>query len=622
MIGAFCQILWSVLFIPQRISWPIWALVLWGTTLANVLYFRFFQSRLEWWIVELHWRDILVIGDSALVLAGVPAVVASLFFFLGALFILFLRPLTSRQTSRLKTLAKGLTLLVVVYLFVRYPTWDEITRVNVLNNHTLKIWIEEWGESDLVLERAIPIRVSEQEAQVRQSPAHFLTAFRDYSEETWTADEISKLKDSPLTYDFSPDPKNTRQLRQQFGLPVDRKINVIVLFVESWRIFELEHPEIAPWVFPRLRAILQKHSVYFPQAYSSGLTAGPTVRGQFSTLCSTLPNIKGPAVYLAYSNLKIRCVQELFQENGYQTLWMNTLPRSFHNAALFESLHGMQTFYDKEYFLKQGITEKVGNWGLADHLFLEESLKILQRAGEKEAPFFANLLTLSTHHPYYPVPGVSLPAELTKSVGSHKRYLGYLSRLRYADEALADFIEQFLASKLANDTILVILGDHSISLEPHISLTPLQKKELQFRIPVALISKNLSDPKRITYPVHQMDVAPTIARIAGLSGTVTWLGKGLLSGEGSPWVFQDQDALSYRTASRGCYQFLANQPLHCQATPNFEDLLLPNPSATSDSPVSKEKATIAEIPEQTRFFQNVIQANRLSIVLNQLDAAP
>ena len=614
---ALGQILWGVFFIPQTISWVLGAVVLWGTALANVLHFRFFQSRLEWWIVELHWQDLLVIGDSALALAELPAILGSAFFFCGALLAVFLRPLPP-PASRLKASAKGLTLLVLVYLLARYPIWTEQARINVLNNHTLKMWLEEWGGSTLVLGRAIPAQVDQWESQIAQAPA-YLAAYRDSTEGLWPTDALPPAT-SPqgLSYYFSPDPQRTEQLRQQFGLPLHGSINVIVLFVESWRIFELEHPEIAPWVFPRLRAILQKHSVFFPQAYTSSLTAGPTVRGQFSTLCSMLPNITGPAVYLAYSNLKIRCLQQLFQENGYQTLWMNTLSRSFHNSDLFESLHGTQTFYDEAYFRQQGITETVGSWGLADHLFLAEALKILQALGEKEPPFFANLLTISTHHPYDPVPGISLPAELTDKVGSHKAYLGYLSRLRYADGALSDFIEQFLASPLADDTILVMLGDHSISLEPHIALSPLQKKELQFRIPVALISRHPTSPRRIVHPVHQIDIAPTLARIAGISGEVTWLGKGLLSGAGSVWVFQDQDALFYRTPSRGCYQLLANQPLHCQETPNFQDLLLPHSSASPASAGSMEKEAIADIPAQTRFFQNVIQANRLAILLNQI----
>ena len=75
------------------------------------------------------------------------------------------------------------------------------------------------------------------------------------------------------------------------------------------------------------------------------------------------------------------------------------------------------------------------------------------------------------------------------------------------------------------------------------------------RIPIAVITKNMPRPQVRRRPVHQVDVAPAAALVAGVSGPVTWVGKGLFSktGEGSPWVFMASKRLYWRTKTRACY---------------------------------------------------------------------
>ena len=43
------------------------------------------------------------------------------------------------------------------------------------------------------------------------------------------------------------------------------------------------------------------------------------------------------------------------------------------------------------------------------------------------------------------------------------------------------------------------------------------------RVPLALVARDAS-PARIDRPVHQMDVAPTVAALAGLEGPTSWVG--------------------------------------------------------------------------------------------------
>ena len=65
-----------------------------------------------------------------------------------------------------------------------------------------------------------------------------------------------------------------------------------------------------------------------------------------------------------------------------------------------------------------------------------------------------------------------------------ERYLGYLSRLRYLDQSLGAFFERFFASPLADDTVVVILGDHGLGIPTVFAQPYFQKIEMRSRIPL------------------------------------------------------------------------------------------------------------------------------------------
>ncbi|MGK5092936.1 LTA synthase family protein [Deltaproteobacteria bacterium TL4] len=675
----FSQIFWSLFRFPQFITWSFFAFITWFSTWSNVIHFRFFKSRLEWWVVRLHWKDLTAVSDSSAELGASPPMLISTVLIALALLVCFL--VRKRLTPGFGNLAgryrwfvakRALLSLILAFLLARYPLWAEIARTNILSDHVLKAWIEEWIGDARVLDKATPETLEGLDPKLLNPPTRLLALFRDYKDASEPKDikslqvafgnakqTFTEKADAPVLSEFQTTEAQTHELRERLGLPLNQPINVIVLFVESLRILEMEHPEIGPLIFPQLRSILRQQSLFFTQAYSSSFTAGQTVRGQFTTLCSMIPNITGPAVYLAYANLKVRCIQDLLKEQGYQTLWIHTLARSFHNSDIFESLHGTQAFYDEKYFKSKGITQKVGNWGLADLPFLEETLHILEKEQATGKPFFANVLTISSHHPFYEVPEGPLPYELLQKV-QKSQYRGYLSRFEYVDEALSNFIRKFVLSPLANNTVIILLGDHSVGLNPYFELSPVQVQEMRFRIPIAFITRDMPHPQRINYPVHQMDIAPTIARITGTSGQVTWLGRDLFSGEGTPWIYQNQEELFYRTASRACYSLLGDEQIHCWKTAQNQDLLfpqplesdqplpppnlfinpsyppwllenasernsLPTPQLQSDRPLSYQEwlgsmgaEPTPEVEEQSRFFRSVIQANKLAIVLNQM----
>ena len=47
-------------------------------------------------------------------------------------------------------------------------------------------------------------------------------------------------------------------------------------------------------------------------------------------------------------------------------MWLSPTEQEFQNKGAFESQHGMQRFFDGDFFRGRGISQVVGEWGLAN----------------------------------------------------------------------------------------------------------------------------------------------------------------------------------------------------------------------------------------------------------------
>ena len=250
--------------------------------------------------------------------------------------------------GRIRALSTSLGILIALLLLRQSPIWFKwkdattIHEDSVVASQILTVWFNElfsdrydsyWGKGD----------------QLSGNPTLVLASYRDYQEdESGRYSPVTQVE--PLYRNYGASEDQAKRWRSQLGLPQEGQLNVVILFVESLRAYEVMHPVLGKEVTPNLRKLFDGGSIAFSQAYSSSFKAGQTVRGQFSTLCSMLPNVIGPAAYIAFSTVSIECLPSVLKDRGYQTIWMNPNNRTFHNKFIFESRHGMQTFYDETHF--------------------------------------------------------------------------------------------------------------------------------------------------------------------------------------------------------------------------------------------------------------------------------
>jgi hypothetical protein len=612
------------------LGFALMGLVAWLSSLASLLHYRFFRIPLDWWIVKNHWGDFAEVQGSARDMAEGQFLPVCIGLYVLAVFSVAAQDVIvdlarwgegKRRARRprgdyLKLVLGSALLLVVMW---RMPFWLEMGEVNrVIGNHPLRAWLYDathgqklFASSGMGWTKGVQLHGEGAEGE---PPSVQLARYRDYYQTLKRGEAAGAFGDgaavapegNSLVRTMQPDAETSRALRERLGLPQDEKLNVIIVFLESVRGYELWHPQWGLKLFPRLRGLLDQHASTFDQAYSSSFRAGQTVRGQFSTLCSMLPNTAGAATYIAHTTLRINCIQAFLKSAGYQTAWFNSHYADFHRKRPFEILHGMDQFFDGSYFRGQGITEEIGSWGLADAPVLQEALRKMEALASSGQPLFAHALTISTHHPYTVVPEGRVPEELLAATAGNPKYQGYLSRLRYTDDAVSDFVESFMKSSLADNTVMVMLGDHSTPVLPSAELSDVQHTELRFRIPMAIISKNHREPRRYSHPVHQVDVTPTIASIVGLGGEVAWLGNNLYDAPGSPWLYQVQESLSYRTEGVGCYHSTATDRVHCYDV------------AGKDPLFAESLEEISEDADTSLFFRETVAALVEGIALNRI----
>ena len=117
---------------------------------------------------------------------------------------------------------------------------------------------------------------------------------------------------------------------------------------------------------------------------------------------------------------------------------------------------------------------------------------------------------------YFPVPDKNDPAQISDEV---KRQLihGYYASTSYVDAQIGKVIDELDRLELADNTIVVLWGDHGFHLGDLGIWTKHTNYEQANRIPILITAPGVSRPGSVcTWPVESVDIYPTLAELAGL----------------------------------------------------------------------------------------------------------
>lgn len=324
-------------------------------------------------------------------------------------------------------------------------------------------------------------------------------------------------------------------------------MNFIVLVIDSLRADHL-----SLYGYPRLTSPvideLGRGGKWFPNFFTVAL---PTLPACTSLLSGQFPLTHRVLLRKGGGDLQRRApwLPEILARHGYATAAVdNLIVRKPWFARGFEEYMNPRLRGD-EY--------------LSSFQFNRVALRWLARQGSR--PFFLYLRYGDTHTPYNPPapyrgmfyagdppppPPRSLrqlytgplrhllltqcrPGQWPTHAGPHSHDLEwcrsqYDAEIRAADDGLAELVDGLRALGRADDTTLIILGDHGESLGEHgIYFDHHGLYECTLRPPLIIASPAATGPARIDAVTQMTDVCPTILELAGLDVPATVEGRSL-----------------------------------------------------------------------------------------------
>ena len=342
-----------------------------------------------------------------------------------------------------------------------------------------------------------------------------------------------------------------RPLPGREGRSAEPPPNVVLVLMESMRGLEMRGPFRALPVTPQLGS-LEARALVFPNFYANGVT---TVDAEFSVLCSALPVVGRAPVYIRKPELRIRCLPEILREHGYETHWISAYRADYANKRRFLEAHGVETIHDQASFdLSRAMNPPVG-WGMGDVDMFEQALEKMDGFDE---PFFAEVMTLSNHHPFDHDYGLDFP-DFTRVPGE-AHYHDYLRGMHYTDHAVGSFVRAALQRPWGQRTVFVILGDHGVRSFPTTEngerAGPVLETEIFFRNRLILLAPGRVEPGVSPLVGSQIDLAPTLLDVLGIRSENGFLGVSLLApldAERRHAWMNVGHAFNFRSGNRYCF---------------------------------------------------------------------
>ncbi|AIY04634.1 sulfatase [Planococcus sp. PAMC 21323] len=355
-----------------------------------------------------------------------------------------------------------------------------------------------------------------------------------------------------------------------------KKPNIIVVQLESFQTSVIDHQVNGQELTPHLNA-LKKEAQFFPSFYHQ-THEGRTSDAEFITLTSLYP-LKSGSVYTRYAaENEFNALPELLKNAGYDTAAMHAFKKDFWNRdAVYENI-GFNHFFSRPDF-PEG--PEIG-MAVNDEDFLTTSVELTEQLKE---PYFAFMVALSSHTPY------TIPdkfEELDLSGYEDPLLKGYYETVHYVDGAVGTMIEQLKQKEMWDDSLIIFYGDHDSGLTQADSEmaqylgaeTEMELFELDRQVPLFIKPPNLKEGETVNSVGGQIDIAPTILDIVGITPS-HMLGNSLLNEDSNLTVFRDgtfryeemyfEPDLTQPAGNGSCFEIDSGQKLAIEQCDRFID---------------------------------------------------
>lgn len=307
-----------------------------------------------------------------------------------------------------------------------------------------------------------------------------------------------------------------------------RPLNLVIVLEESLGATFVESLGGLP-VTPELEK-LRHEGWWFEQLYATGTRS---VRGIEAVVAGYAPTPARSTVKLSLSQQNFYTLADGLGRQGYHTEFVYGGEAHFDNMRSYFTGNGFQKVVD----IKDMKPNFVGSWGASDDDLFDKSLERLKTLHGAGKPFFSLIFTSSNHEPF------EFPDGKIKLHDADKQTVN--NAVKYADHALGKFIRAAKQEAYWKDTVFLIVADHDNRVYGD-SLVPIKK----FHIPGLILGADIA-PKKITTIASQIDLAPTLLSLIGVSSSHPMIGRDLARDDTSPGraLIQFNDYFAYLEGS-------------------------------------------------------------------------
>lgn len=303
---------------------------------------------------------------------------------------------------------------------------------------------------------------------------------------------------------------------QYYG--ADKGKNVIIIQMESFQNFLIGLTIDGQEVTPNMNK-LAKENFHYDNFYTM-VGQGTTSDAEYVVNTSLYVPKHEPATK---NNVKkeLPSLPKLLSAQGYSTATFHTNDVGFWNRRELYDAIGWDRYFDKSFF---GDEDPIV-YGASDEVLYSKTFGQLKKISESGQPFYAQIITMSSHHPYN-IPEskyhMKLPQRMEDTLVGN-----YIRAQNYADYALGAFIDELKRNGLWENSVVLLYGDHQGL--PVYSLDNKEKELMKgilgheygyvdmFNIPLIMSAPGVTYPAVIEKTGGQIDILPTVANLTGVS---------------------------------------------------------------------------------------------------------
>lgn len=256
-----------------------------------------------------------------------------------------------------------------------------------------------------------------------------------------------------------------------------------------------------------------KQGLLFTNFYATGTR---TTRG-LEAITLSIPPTPGRSIVKRPDNSRMYSLGKVFKDIGYDTAFLYGGRGFFDNMNAFFSGNGYR-IVDQPSLSSREVTFN-NAWGVCDEDLYNRAIQEANLAQKSKKPFFFHIMTTSNHQPFtFPEGKIDLPP------GEGRGGSGRFGGVKYTDYALGQLMQKARKAPWFEDTVFVVVADHCAASAGKVGL-PVEK----YHIPLFIYAPGHIKPGEVQTLSSQIDLAPTLLALLGISYESFFFGKDILS---------------------------------------------------------------------------------------------